>query len=347
MSMVRLTIDGSEVEVPAGTTILQAAEKAGINIPILCYHKRLPPIESCNMCIVEIEGEKEPVCSCSTAVADGLVVTTDSKSLHEQRTASLKKILEHHPLDCPICDRAGECDLQDIVYAFGIDEAPFEPRKEKRDDTYSTTLIRHWAERCITCGRCVSACKDVKGIGVLDIQGEEENKRLVIVDADKCVSCGECLFVCPTGALTENLSRYKGRPWMVDRVMTTCTYCGCGCNLELNVMDNRVVGVTTDVDIYPNLGSLCVKGRFGYEFVEDESRLKTPLIRENGVLREASWEEALDTVAEKFKSIRDTHGPDSIGGLASAKVTNEENYLFQKFMRAVIGTNNVDHCARL
>lgn len=345
--MVRLTIDGSEIEVPAGTTILQAAEKAGINIPILCYHKRLPPIESCNMCIVEIEGEKEPVCSCSTAVADGLVVTTDSKPLHEQRTANLKKILEHHPLDCPICDRAGECDLQDIVYAFGIDEAPYEPRKEKRDDTYSTTLIRHWAERCITCGRCVSACRDVKGIGVLDIQGEEENKRLVIVDADKCVSCGECLFVCPTGALTENLSRYKGRPWLVNRVQTTCTYCGCGCQLDLNVMDNRVVGVTTDVDIKPNQGSLCVKGRFGYEFIEDESRLKKPLIKENGVLREASWEEALDTVAEKFKSIRDTHGPDSIGGLASAKVTNEENYLFQKFMRAVIGTNNVDHCARL
>ena len=345
--MVRLTIDGSEIEVPAGTTILQAAEKAGINIPILCYHKRLPPIESCNMCIVEIEGENEPVCSCSTAVADGLVVTTDSKPLHEQRTANLKKILEHHPLDCPICDRAGECDLQDIVYAFGIDEAPYEPRKEKRDDTYSTTLIRHWAERCITCGRCVSACRDVKGIGVLDIQGEEENKRLVIVDADKCVSCGECLFVCPTGALTENLSRYKGRPWLVNRVQTTCTYCGCGCQLDLNVMDNRVVGVTTDVDIKPNQGSLCVKGRFGYEFIEDESRLKKPLIKENGVLREASWEEALDTVAEKFKSIRDTHGPDSIGGLASAKVTNEENYLFQKFMRAVIGTNNVDHCARL
>lgn len=345
--MVRLTIDGSEVEVPEGTTILQAAEKAGINIPILCYHKRLPPIESCNMCIVEIEGEKEPVRSCSTAVAEGLIVTTDSKSLHEQRTANLKKILKHHPLDCPICDRAGECDLQNIVYAFGIDEAPYEPRKEKRDDTYSTTLIRHWAERCITCGRCVSACRDVKGIGVLDIQGEEENKRLVIVDADKCVSCGECLFVCPTGALTENLSRYKSRPWMVDRVQTTCTYCGCGCQLELNVMDNRVVRVTTDIDTIPNRGSLCVKGRFGYEFIGDEGRLKKPLIKENGTFREASWEEALETVAERFGSIREKHGPDSLAGLASAKVTNEENYLFQKFMRAVIGTNNVDHCARL
>ena len=274
MSMVRLTIDGSEVEVPAGTTILKAAEEAGINIPTLCYHKRLPPIGSCNMCIVEIEGEKEPVCSCDTAVKDGLVVTTDSKTLHEQRTANLKKILKHHPLDCPICDRAGECDLQDIVYEFGIDEAPYEPRKEIRDDTYSTTLIRQWAERCITCGRCVSACKDVKGIGVLDIQGEEENKRLVIVDADNCVSCGECLFVCPTGALTENLSRYKSRPWMVDRVMTTCTYCGCGCNLELNVMYNRVVGVTTDVDTYPNLGSLTLRDALDMNSSETKAALK-------------------------------------------------------------------------
>jgi predicted molibdopterin-dependent oxidoreductase YjgC len=345
--MVSLTIDGKEIEVSAGTTILEAAKEAGSHIPILCYHKRLPPIGSCNMCIVEVEGENEPVLSCSTAATDGLVVTTYSKPLHEQRTVNLKKILEHHPLDCPICDKAGECDLQDIVYEFGIDEAPYEPRKERRDDTYSTTLIRHWAERCITCGRCVSACRDVKGIGVLDIQGEEEDKKLVVVAEDKCVSCGECLFVCPTGALTENLSRIKPRHWMVDRVPTTCTYCGCGCNLELNVMDDRIVGVTTDVDIYPNLGSLCVKGRFGYEFVEDGTRLKKPLIRENGALREASWDEALDTVAAKFKSFRDEHGPDSIGGLASAKVTNEENYLFQKFMRAVIGTNNVDHCARL
>ena len=154
-------------------------------------------------------------------------------------------------------------------------------------------------------------------------------------------------MVCPTGALTENLSRYKGRPWLVKKVQTTCTYCGCGCQFELNVMDNRVIGVTTDVDTGVNQGSLCVKGRFGYEFIGDESRLKKPLIKENGSFREASWEEALDTVAEKFKAIRDEHGPDSIAGLTSAKCTNEENFLFQKFMRAVIGTNNVDHCARL
>jgi predicted molibdopterin-dependent oxidoreductase YjgC len=344
--MVRLTIDGSEVEVPEGTTILKAAEAAGIRIPTLCYHKRLPPIESCNMCIVEIEGETELVNSCAAPVSEGLVVTTNSKALHEQRTANLKKILKHHPLDCPICDRAGECELQDIVYELGIQDVPYEPRKIKRDDTYSTTLIRYWADRCILCRRCVTACQDLKQIGALSIEGEEENARIV-VDPDKCKSCGECLMVCPTGALTENLSRYKGRPWLVKRVWTTCSYCGCGCQFELNVMDNRVIGVTTDVDTGVNQGSLCVKGRFGYEFIGDENRLKKPLIKENGAFREASWDEALDLVAEKFKAIRDQHGPDAIAGLTSAKCTNEENFLFQKFMRAVIGTNNVDHCARL
>jgi predicted molibdopterin-dependent oxidoreductase YjgC len=232
------------------------------------------------------------------------------------------------------------------VYELGIQDVPYEPRKIKRDDTYSTTLIRYWADRCILCRRCVTACQDLKQIGALSIEGEDENARIV-VDRDKCKACGECLMVCPTGALTENLSRYKGRPWLVKKVQTTCSYCGCGCQFELNVMDNRVIGVTTDVDTGVNQGSLCVKGRFGYEFIGDESRLKKPLIKENGAFREASWEEALDLVAEKFKAIRDEHGPDAIAGLTSAKCTNEENFLFQKFMRAVIGTNNVDHCARL
>ncbi len=345
--MVSLTIDGKEVEVPEGTTILEAAEKTGVHIPTLCYHKRLPPIGSCNMCIVEIKGEKDPVNSCNTPVEDGLEIVTYSRTLHEQRIKNLKKILKHHPLDCPICDKAGECDLQNIVYEFGIENIPFEPRKEKRDDTYSTSLIRYWAERCILCRRCVTACREIKGIGAIDIQGEGENERLVVVAADKCKSCGECLFVCPTGALTENLSRYKGRPWLENRVQTTCTYCGCGCQLELNVLDNRVIGVTTQMVQGVNQGSLCVKGRFGYEFIGDENRLKKPLIKKNGTFRNATWDEALDIVAEKFVSIRDAHGPDSLAGLTSAKCTNEENYLFQKFMRAVIGTNNVDHCARL
>lgn len=345
--MVSFKIDGNELSVPAGTTILEAARSAGIDIPSLCYHKRLPPIGSCNMCIVEIEGRAEPVTSCTAAVEEGVVVTTESEALNAQRVVNLKKILKHHALDCPVCDKAGECDLQNIVYRLGITDVPFEPRKQKRDEGYATSLIRYWPERCIMCRRCVTACSEIKVIGAIDIIGEGEESRLLAVAADKCKSCGECLSVCPTGALTENLSRYKTRPWLGNRVKTTCVYCGCGCQLELDVLENRVVGVHTKTDGGVNQGSLCVKGRFGYEFIGDEARLKTPLIKENGEFREVGWDEALDYTAKRLSEIRNQFGPDSIAGLASAKCTNEENFLFQKFMRAVIGTNNVDHCARL
>jgi len=345
--MVSLTINNRETSVPANTTILEAARNLGIYIPTLCHHKRLPPIGSCNLCLVEIQGRPEPVNACSTPVEPGMVVITDSKALHEKRLSNLKKILKHHALDCPICDQAGECDLQDVIYRLGVKDVPFEPRPEPRVPQHPTSLIRYWPERCILCYRCVTACNSIKGIGAIGVSSNGDDSQIVVVDADKCQSCGECLFVCPTGALTENLSRYKGRPWLEKRVETTCTYCGCGCQLQLRVMDNRVIGVTTDVDRGVNRGSLCVKGRFGYEFIGDDARLKTPLIKENGRFREAGWDEALDLVAEKLSSIKKEYGPDSIAGLTSAKCTNEENYLFQKFMRAVIGTNNVDHCARL
>lgn len=345
--MISLTIDGKKVSVLEGTTILEAANSAGIDIPTLCFHKRLPPIGSCNMCIVQIKGRPEPVTSCNTVVEEGLDIATESKALRGQRVINLKKILKHHALDCPICDKAGECDLQNIVYRIGITDLAFKPRKQKRDDAYATSLIRYWPERCILCKRCVTACHSVKGIGAIDIVGEGEDARVSPVAADKCKSCGECMFVCPTGALTENLNRYKGRPWLGERVKTTCTYCGCGCELELSVLDNRIINVCTKTDEGVNQGSLCVKGRFGYEFIDDESRLKTPMIKENGKLRQASWDEALDYTAKRLSEIKDKFGSDSIAGLSSARCTNEENFLFQKFIRAVIGTNNVDHCARL
>lgn len=345
--MVTVKIDGRELSVPKETTIMEAAQSAGIDIPSLCYHKRLPPIGSCNMCIVDIKGRAEPVTSCNTPVEEGLEITTESVALHAQRVINLKKILRHHALECPICDKAGECDLQNIVFRFGITDVPFEPRKEKRDDRYATSLIRHWPERCIMCRRCVTACREIKGIGAIDIVGEGEEARVAPVAPEKCKSCGECMMVCPTGALTENLSRYKGRPWLGQRVKTTCTYCGCGCQLELSVLENRVIAASTTTDDGVGRGSLCVKGRFGYEFIDDDKRLKTPLIKENGRLREATWDEALDFTAKRLSALRDEFGADSIAGLSSARITNEENYLFQKFMRAVIGTNNVDHCARL
>ncbi len=345
--MVTLTIDGKEVKVPQGTTILAAARTAGIRIPTLCYHGRLDPIGSCRMCVVEIEGIAHPMAACTTPVEEGIAVISNSDRIQRIREDSLKLILVNHPLDCPICDKGGECLLQDLVYEFGIDKVEYQAPKPARESLYATPLIRYWPDRCVMCLRCVTACREIKGIGAIEIKGEGYGSQVVVIDAEKCQSCGECLSVCPTGALTENLSRFKGRPWLVERVPTTCTYCGCGCQLELNVQNNRVIGVTTQEGKGVNLGSLCVKGRFGYEFIGSDERLTTPLIKKDGEFKEASWEEALTLVAERFGAIKEESGPDAIGGLSSARCTNEENYLFQKFMRGVIGTNNVDHCARL
>jgi formate dehydrogenase alpha subunit len=345
--MIDLTIDEKEVTVTEGTTILEAAKSAGIKIPTLCYHERLNPIGSCRMCVVEIEGLPNPMTACNTPVVKGIKVTTNSERLQRMRKETLKLILVNHPLDCPICDKGGECTLQDLVYEFEIDGVEYKAEKKTREPLYATPLIRYWPDRCIMCLRCATACRDIKGLGAIDIIGSGYEATISPVNKDKCESCGECINVCPTGALTENLSRHKGRPWKVNRVMTTCTYCGCGCQLELNVLNNRIIGITTKDNNGVNKGSLCVKGRFGYEFIENEERLTKPLIKKNGEFKEATWDEALDLVAEKLNKFKASNGADSIAGLSSACCTNEENYLMQKFMRAVIGTNNIDHCARL
>ncbi len=346
MSAVKLTIDGQDVSVAAGGSILDAAKAAGIRIPTLCYHERLNPIGSCNLCVVEVNGKSAPVLACKTAAEDGMVVTTNSETVQGMRRFTMQKLLERHPLDCPICDKAGDCRLQDLVVELGIAGGPYEAPKERTEVSYATTLIKYWRDRCVLCQRCAAACREIKGQGAVDFV-EVNGSREMRVNPEKCVSCGECLQVCPTGALTENLSPVKARVFTTKKVQTTCTYCGCGCQVELNVLDNRIVAVNGADDPTVNASSLCVKGRFGYEFVASEERLKKPLIRRGDRFVEVSWDEALDFVAKNLSRIKAEHGPDAIGGFASARCTNEENYLFQKFMRAVIGTNNVDHCARL
>lgn len=346
MSAVKLTIDGRDVAVAAGGSILDAAKAAGIRIPTLCHHERLNPIGSCNLCVVEVNGKSAPVLACKTPAEDGMVVTTSSDMLRNMRHKAMQRLLVHHPLDCPICDKAGDCRLQDLVFELGVTAESYEAPKERTEVVYATPLIKYWRDRCVLCQRCAAACREIKGRGAIDfveVNGSLEMK----VNPERCVSCGECLQVCPTGALTENLSPLKARVFTTRKVPTTCTYCGCGCQVELNVLDNRIVAVNGADDPTVNASSLCVKGRFGYEFVSSEERLKKPLIRRGESFVEASWDEALDYVAKNLSRIKAEHGPDAIGGFASARCTNEENYLFQKFMRAVIGTNNVDHCARL
>ena len=346
MSTVNLVIDGKEVVANENTTILQAAKSVGINIPTLCYHDRLSPIASCGMCVVEASGFDEPVQACATAVTEGMAVTTHSELLLGMRQESIKQLLVHHALDCPVCDKAGECRLQDLVFEYGIKADELQPPDKKRDVVYATTLIKHWPDRCVLCLRCVTACREIKGARALDVE-ETGGRRQIVGFPDRCVHCGECLQVCPVGALTENLSPKKGRAFLVKKVPTTCTYCGCGCQMELSVLDNQVVDVKGKNDIGVNQASLCVKGRFGYEFISSDQRLTKPLIKRNGEFQEADWDQAIRVVARKFRQVKNEHGPDAIGGFSSARCTNEDNYLFQKFMRAVIGTNNVDHCARL
>ncbi len=346
MSTIKLTIDGKEISAEQNSTILEAARSVGIKIPTLCYHERLNPIGSCRLCVVEISGHSEPMQACETPVAEGMVVNTNSEQLLRMRQESLERLLVRHPLDCPVCDKAGECKLQDLVFEFGIKAKEYRPREKSSDVPYATDLIKHWPDRCVMCLRCVTACREIKGACALEVVETEEGPRISGIP-DRCVQCGECLQHCPVGALTENLSPKKGRSFLVKKVPTTCTYCGCGCQMELNVLDNQVVSVTGTNAATVNEGSLCVKGRFGYEFIASDQRLTKPLIKKNGKFEEASWDEALRLVARRFINIKKDHGPDAIGGFSSARCTNEENYVFQKFMRAVIGTNNVDHCARL
>jgi len=346
MSTVKLRINGKEVSAPKDATILQAARSVGVEIPTLCHHERLSPIGSCRMCVVEIEGLPEPLEACATPVAEGMTVITNSDRLSSMRQESLKRLLAKHPMDCPVCDKAGECMLQDLVFEFEVNAGEYHPPVSRHEPAYATPLIKYWRDRCVLCLRCVTACREIKGACALDATEADGAKKLVFYP-DKCVSCGECLQVCPVGALTENVSRIKGRSFTEKKVQTTCTYCGCGCQMDLNVIDNQVVSVAGRNEAAVNEGSLCVKGRFGYEFVASEQRLTRPLVKRDGKFEETSWDDALRLIARTLSQIKNENGPDSIGGFASARCTNEENYVFQKFMRGVIGTNNVDHCARL
>jgi len=347
--MVKLTIDGKEITTGEEKTILEAATENGIFIPTLCFHKKLSTLGSCRMCLVEIEGTEKPMAACTTPVVDGIAVHTKTERVQQLRRDALRLMLVNHPLDCPVCDAGGECQLQNLTYEFGIDHQEFVAEEvERKVPAYGTPLIRQWPNRCVMCQRCVQACIEVPGCHVLDVVEKGLGSAIAAVNPESCISCGECLSVCPVGALTESLSPIKGRKWQAERVPTTCTFCGCGCQLELNTVGERViVKVTTDDEAGSNRGSLCVKGRFGYDYVYHQERLTKPLIRRNGSLVEADWDEALNVAAERLGAMRERYGKGSIGGIISARHTNEECYLMQKFMRAAIGNNNVDSGARL
>jgi formate dehydrogenase alpha subunit len=347
--MLKLTIDGKELTGRPDQTIYEVAKENGIYIPTLCYHPRLSLLKSCRICLVDVQGAEMPMASCATPVVEGMVVQTRTERVERMRLEALKLLLVNHPLDCPVCDAGGECQLQNRTYEFGIQKNEYPPEKREFPSIpYGTPLIRQWFDRCVMCLRCIQACVDVPGADVLEVAEHGFPSHVKAIRKENCISCGECLHMCPVGALTENINPIKGRTWQLDRIQTTCTFCGCGCQLELNTLtDRKVVKVTTKSEAGVNHGSLCVKGRFGFDFIHHPDRLQKPLIKKSGVFVEASWEEALGLVATKVQEIKDKYGAQSIGGISSSRGTNEENYLFQKWMRACIGTNHIDNGARL
>ena len=355
--MVTVVIDDQELSVPVGSTILDAARSAGIPIPALCYHPALSPIGSCRVCSVEIAGIDRPATACDTEVLEGMRVITRSERLFNLRRELIKMILAHHPLNCAPCPKNGDCRLQDLAYEYDLALTGLTEYQVRTEDfpwkPFSTPILDYHPQRCILCGRCVKVCTEIRGLGAITMEGAGVKAviRPVMASGDaasRCISCGECMRMCPVNAIEERMGGMKGKPWETKRVQTTCVYCGVGCQLDLNVVKDRVVGVTTRDGVGVNKGRLCSKGRFGYTFIHSEDRLSRPLVRnEEGVLEETTWTHALTHVARELRRIKKEHGPDSLAGIASARCTNEENYLFQRLVRQVFGTNNVDHCARL
>ena len=363
--MVTLTIDNKRVQVPEDTTVLVAARTAGIKIPTLCYHPRLSNFGGCRLCIVQIKGIPRPVTSCTAPVSEGMEVITSNQEIDSLRKTIIELILSDHPTDCPKCEQAGNCQLQDVAYSYGSFSNRFVGEKQNRTIIDENPFIRRDMSKCILCGKCVRICHEVQGVGAIDFTNRGF-KTLVDTPFKKdlnCEFCGQCISICPTGALTGKIWEFKG--WQKETVNTVCPFCGTGCNITLHVKGNEIIRVDSKETAW-NEGLLCVKGRFGYTFVNSSERLTKPLIRKQDkkllplnkaygfcfeerylYFREASWDEALDFVSSKLKKIKEKYGPDSIGGLSSARCTNEENYLFQKFMRTTIGTNNIDQCARL
>lgn len=352
MAEIKVTIDGREFLVPAGISVLEAAARAGIEIPTLCHDPELSKPGSCRLCVVEIEGMRNLPASCVTTVTDGMVVRTNTPTVLEARRTVLELLLANHPEDCMICEKSGDCSLQKYAYDYGVRCPSITGERHAYPIDDSNPFIERDMNKCVLCGKCVRVCQEVQGRSIIDFAYRGFNTKVspaldLPLGESECVFCGSCLAVCPVGALTAKASKGQGRVWEVTKVKTTCPYCGTGCNFDLNVKDGKVIGVTSNPSADVNGRHLCVKGRFGYNFIHHPDRLKTPLIKKNGEFVEATWEEAIQLAAAKLGGIKDTFGGDAIGVLSSARCTNEENYLLSKFTRAVLGTNNIDHCARL
>lgn len=344
-----VTIDGTQVTVPVGTTILEAAAKVGIKIPTLCWLKKVSTTGACRICVVKVEGIERFMTACNTPVKDGITVVTTSPELESARKKTLELMLVNHPLDCPVCDAGGECDLQDTCFSLKVDKNSYGADLERLPIRYDWKLLESDPNRCILCEKCVKVCREVVGREAIEVVDRGDNTIIDTLTREPldCDFCGNCIGACPTGTLISKPFKFRGRPWAFDVTKSICAFCSSGCEIEYHARDGRIERVTSSDDGY-NRGNLCINGRFGYAAFNAPARLTSPLVKDgSGQLKKASWDQALGTAAARLKDVATLSGGDAVAGIGSPRVTNEENYLFQKFLRGALGSHNIDSEARL
>lgn len=351
MNIINFIIDDKPISAPEGTNIFQAAADNNIYIPGLCYHPKLSQFGGCRLCFVEVTERKRTGhrFACAYPVSEGMIVKVNTPNVSRYRKSVMEYLLAHHELSCPTCDKSGECGLQNIAYEQNLAPGRFKTVRSHYPVIRDNPVLELNRNRCILCGRCVSTCKEIEGIGAIDFQNRGF-KTVIGTAFDRpldCSFCGGCVAVCPTGAWQDRTLGFRGRPWEFISTPTICPYCSVGCSIVINTKMDSVRRIVSNDRLGINEGNLCVKGRFGHEFIHSPERLKTPLIRKNGELCPASWDDAIDAVSKRFQHIIREHGGQFIGGIGSEKCTNEDNYLFQKFCRSVLGTNTIDNVSHI